>query len=113
MKTNWKFAVLLALIAGLGTWVALDHRARAAAENLLRRLTSSASHAEEPRPSKEWTSKPSSKTTWDHLITLTPEQYKGIGLQTVSVQKQTLPTLLRLSGITDYDPATLTIVRTQ
>ena len=36
---------------------------------------------------------------------------KGIGVQTVEVKKQTLPTLLRLSGTTDYDPATLTIVR--
>jgi cobalt-zinc-cadmium efflux system membrane fusion protein len=113
MKANLKFAVLLAIVAGLGTWLTLDARARGRAENLLRRLTGSASHAEEPRPSKEWTSKLSSGPAWDHLITLTPEQYKGIGVQMVAVQKQVLPTLLRLTGITDYDPATLTIVRTQ
>lgn len=36
-----------------------------------------------------------------------------IGLRTVPVKQQTEPTILKLFGSTDYDPATVTVVRTQ
>jgi cobalt-zinc-cadmium efflux system membrane fusion protein len=113
MRPNWKVLFVLAVIAGIGTWLTLDHRSRDRAEALLRHLSSSAVRADESRPSKDWVSKPISGTPWDHTITLTPDQIAGIGLQTITVEEQRTPTLLRLSGKTDYDPATLTIVRAQ
>ena len=47
------------------------------------------------------------------MIILAPDQVKGIGVRTVAVKEQTFPTLLRLNGTTDYDPAKLTVVRPQ
>jgi len=112
MRIGWNILFLLAVIVGLGTWLTLDHHARGRAENLFRQLSDSA-HAGEPHPSKTWTPDSSPRAPWDHKIALSPEQLKGIGVQTVAVKEQTLPTLLRLNGTTDYDPAKLTIVRTQ
>jgi cobalt-zinc-cadmium efflux system membrane fusion protein len=113
MRINWKLTFLLAVITGLGTWLTLDHRARGRVENLWRQVSSSAAHAEETRSSKTWFPESSSKVPWDHKLELSPDQLQGIGVRTVAVEKQTLPTLLRLSGTTDYDPATLTVVRAQ
>ena len=113
MKISWKLTFLLAVMAGIGAWLTLDHGARGRVENLWRKVSNSAAHAEETRSSKVWFPEPSSKVPWDHTIVLAADQSKGIGLRTVAVEQQTLPTLLRLSGITDYDPATLTVVRSQ
>ena len=113
MKISWKLTFLLAVIAGIGTWLTLDHRARGSVESIWHKLSSTVAHADETRSSKVWFPDPSSKPPWDHTITLAADQAKGIGLRTVAVEQQTLPTLLRLSGITDYDPATLTVVRSQ
>jgi len=113
MRINWKLTFLLAVIAGLGTWLTLDHRAWVRAENLWRQVSSSAVHAEETRSSKIWFPELSSPVPWDHKLALSPDQLQGLGVRTVAVEKQTLPTLLRLSGTTDYDPATLTVVRAQ
>ena len=73
----------------------------------------SVAHAGEIQPSKTWTPDSSPKAPWDHRVVLSADQVKGIGLRTALVQEQTLPTLLRLSGVTDYDPAKLTVVRPQ
>ena len=113
MKISWKLTFLLAVMAGIGAWLTLDHGARGRVENLWRKVSNSAAHAEETRSSKVWFPESSSKVPWDHTIVLAADQSKGIGLRTVAVEQQTLPTLLRLSGITDYDPATLTVVRSQ
>jgi len=113
MKISWKLTFLLAVIAGIGTWLTLDHRARGRVEDLWHKISSSAAHAEETRSGKVWFPESSSRVPWDHTIVLAADQTKGIGLRTVAVEQQTLPTLLRLSGSTDYDPATLTVVRAQ
>ena len=113
MKISWKLTFLLAVMAGIGAWLTLDHGARGRVEDLWRKVSNSAAHAEETRSSKVWFPESSSKVPWDHTIVLAADQSKGIGLRTVAVEQQTLPTLLRLSGITDYDPATLTVVRSQ
>ena len=113
MKISWKLTFSLAAMAGIGTWLTLDHRARVRVEDLWRKVSSSAAHADESRSSKVWFPESASKVPWDHTIVLGAGQSKGIGLRTVAVEQQTLPTLLRLSGITDYDPATLTVVRSQ
>ncbi|MGZ3354199.1 MAG: efflux RND transporter periplasmic adaptor subunit [Isosphaeraceae bacterium] len=113
MKISWKLTFLLAVMAGIGAWLTLDHGARGRVENLWRKVSNSSAHAEDTRSSKVWFPESSSKVPWDHTIVLAADQSKGIGLRTVAVEQQTLPTLLRLSGITDYDPATLTVVRSQ
>ena len=113
MKISWKLTFSLAVIAGTGAWLTLDHWARGRVEDLWHKISSSAAHAEETRSSKVWFPESSSRVPWDHTIVLAADQTKGIGLRTVAVEQQTLPTLLRLSGITDYDPATLTVVRSQ
>ncbi|MGZ3333776.1 MAG: efflux RND transporter periplasmic adaptor subunit [Isosphaeraceae bacterium] len=113
MKISWKLTFLLAVMAGIGAWLTLDHGARGRVENLWRKVSNSSAHAEDTRSSKVWFPESSSKVPWDHTIVLAAGQSKGIGLRTVAVEQQTLPTLLRLSGITDYDPATLTVVRSQ
>ena len=109
----WKLTFLLAVLAGIGTWLTLDHGARGRVENLWRHVSNSAAHGEETRTSKVWFPESSSKVPWDHMIVLKADQSKGIGLRIAAVEQQSLPTLLRLSGITDYDPATLTVVRSQ
>ena len=112
MKISWKLAFLLAVIAGVGTWLAVDHRTWGRVENVWKQISGSAS-AEESRPSKAWVPESAKRTPWDHLVSLTPDQFEGIGVRTVAVKEQTLPTLLRLNGTTDYDPAKLTVVRAQ
>ena len=112
MKIAWKLTFLLAVIAGIGTWLTLDHRARGRVENLWHKISSCA-HAEETRSSKVWFPESSQGFPGITRSSLAADQSKGIGLRTVAVEQQTLPTLLRLSGITDYDPATLTVVRSQ
>lgn len=113
MKISWKLVLLLAVLAAIGTWLTLDDRARARVESLWRRLPTSVAHAGEVHSSKTWTPDLSPKPPWDHRIVLSPDQVQGIGLKTALVEKQTLPTVLRLTGTTDYDPAKLTTVRTQ
>ncbi len=112
MKNGWKLAFLLAVSAGVGTWMALDHRTWGRVEKVYRELSGSA-HADESRPSKAWVSESANRTSWDHLVSLNPEQLEGIGVRTAAVKEQTIPTLLRLNGTTDYDPAKLTVVRAQ
>jgi cobalt-zinc-cadmium efflux system membrane fusion protein len=109
---RWKFLLSLVVIAGFAAWMMLNPSARDRAEVLWRRFTSSQAVAGQAQTSKVWNPQPSSGEQWDRLIVLDAERIQGIGLQTVAVEKQTEPTLLRLSGVTDYDPATLSIVRT-
>ncbi len=113
MRISWKLTLFLAALAGVGTWLTLDRRPRGRVQELWHNFSTSALHAEETRSSKVWFPEPSANIPWDHKVDLTADQAKGIGLRVVAVEEQTLPTLLRLSGITDYDPATLTVVRAQ
>ena len=53
------------------------------------------------------------KRPWNRILTLTSDEIRAIGLKTEAVKVQTKPTVLRLFGATDYDPAKVTVVRTQ
>ena len=57
MKIRWKIILLLAVIAGLGTWLSLDHRSRGRAEDLWRQISTSVAHADESSSAKAWTPK--------------------------------------------------------
>jgi len=113
MKISWILTLFVALCAGVGSWLALDQSSWARVADLWRQISGAGPRSAESRPSKAWVSQSATRPQWDHLITLTPAQVKAIGVSTVSVEKQTHPTLLRLFGSTDYDPVTLTIARAQ
>ena len=102
-------------MAGISAWLAVDHRTWGRVVGVWNRLTSSVLLAEETRPSKEWlrSSKAESSNTPLNLLTLTSAQMEAIGLKTAPVKPQTEPIILRLTGVTDYDPDTLTLVRSQ
>jgi len=115
MRIGWKTLVTLAVLAGIAAWLTVDHRRRGLVVEVWNRLFNSALHAGETRPSKDWTKSSSANSVEPPLgtITLKHDQIEAIGLKTVPVKAQTEPVILRLPGVTDYDPATLTIVRSQ
>jgi cobalt-zinc-cadmium efflux system membrane fusion protein len=98
------------LIAAGATGLSLNGWTRAHVVSVIKQLSHGADHGESP-PKKAWSLK--AQVPWDQTLTLTDAEIKAIGLRTVAVKPQTEPTPLRLSGRTDYDPATVTIVRTQ
>ena len=72
-------------------------------------------HDAEGRPTdKSWVpSSPTGAEPRGTACSRDAEQVAAIGLKTVVVKPQTEPTVLRLFGTTDYDPAKVTVVRTQ
>ena len=117
MKMNWKLPLAARRdCRGLGPGWLSTPGPEAQVVGVLKQLSqSTAVHAEEPHPDKIWVESSAARTKapWDRTLTLTADQIKAIGLRTVAVKQQTEPTVLRLSGTTDYDPATVTVVRTQ
>jgi membrane fusion protein, heavy metal efflux system len=115
MNLNWKLVLAVVVIAAGATGLALNNWTRAQVVGVLKQISQATSHGDESRPDKSWLEKSSAKTNapWDRTLTLEPDQIKALGLMTVEVKKQTEPWPLRLTGMTDYDPAKVTIVRTQ
>lgn len=115
MTLAWKVLVGLAVLLAVATPVALNLGGGARVRAVLERLAIAPSHAQTPAPDKSWISDRSraGRSTWDRALSLSQEQADAIGLTVVPVKSQTEPTILRLFGVTDYDPATVTVVRTQ
>ena len=115
MRFAWKVLVGLAVVLAIATPVALNMGGVARVRAVLERLVLESSHPDAPPPDKSWITDRSrpGRSTWDRTVTLTQEQVDAIGLTVVAVKNQTEPTILRLFGVTDYDPATVTVVRTQ
>jgi cobalt-zinc-cadmium efflux system membrane fusion protein len=113
MKINWKLVVAVVLIAAGATGVTLNKKARSQVVHLWQQLSQASAHAEEPAADRSWTQASKSKEPWDHTVSLVPAEIEAIGLETAAVRSQTEPTILSLFGTTDYDPATVTIVRLQ
>jgi cobalt-zinc-cadmium efflux system membrane fusion protein len=111
MKTRWLIVVAAVALVASGSLLAFDSRARGRAEDVWKRLTTSHAHenghrrAETPWP-------PPASAPWDGLVSVSIAEQQVICLRTERVVQQTKPTVLRLAGVTDYDPATLTVVRT-
>ena len=82
---------------------------------VLKQLSQVGSAGEASSSDKSWIGESAarSKVPWDRILTLDASQSETIGLKTVPVKQQTEPTILKLFGTTDYDPATVTVVRTQ
>ena len=96
------------------TGLALNSWTRGQVVEVLKQLSQAAAHAEESRPDKSWIARPArSKGPWDRTLTLERRADRGHRPQDGRRQAQTEPTILKLFGTTDYDPATVTVVRTQ
>jgi cobalt-zinc-cadmium efflux system membrane fusion protein len=113
MKFNWKLALAVLLIAAGATGATLNKKTRAQVISVWKQISQATAHAEEAASDKAWVEAAATKGPWDHMLDLTPDQVKALGLETVRVEKQAEDTRLPLYGTTDYDPATLTRVRVQ
>lgn len=115
MKFNWKLSFAIVLIAGGAIGVALNPWTRGHVVEVWRQLSHTGSHGDERGPDKSWLEPLSdpSKGPWNRILSLSDKEVRAIGLKTAVVKKQTEPTVLRLFGNTDYDPAYVTVVRTQ
>ncbi|SIN74696.1 membrane fusion protein, cobalt-zinc-cadmium efflux system [Singulisphaera sp. GP187] len=109
MKMKWTLVLAIAATAGFAAWMYFDRTARGRALAAWHHLASNTAHAEETRPP----SRTSSVGVWDGILTVTSSRQEALGLRVQPAKEQAGPVELRLSGTTDYDPATLTIVRTQ
>ncbi|MDR3620428.1 MAG: efflux RND transporter periplasmic adaptor subunit [Paludisphaera borealis] len=112
MRIGWKILVATLAVAGVAGWLAVDRPSRARALSAWHQLSGSSLHAGEA-PSKAWIDSPGeTKPSLPRgVVELTDEQVEAIGLKTTTVKNQTEPVILRLTGVTDYDPATLTLIR--
>jgi cobalt-zinc-cadmium efflux system membrane fusion protein len=116
MKIGWKVPATVALIAAAGVYLTLRGWGRTQVSDAWRRFSPSVLNAVEAPSVKPWLAEVRAEATapWDgSTVELTPAQAKAIGLVTVPVAQQVEPIILPLVGATDYDPATLTIVRPQ
>jgi cobalt-zinc-cadmium efflux system membrane fusion protein len=109
----WKLTLAIAVVAGLGGAVYLSGVSKAQVKGVWKSLSTGASlkgegHrvSEEPPPHKVEPLPP-----WDGLVTLDKERELAIGLHMATVEAQTEPIKLELTGRTAYDPDTLTKVR--
>jgi cobalt-zinc-cadmium efflux system membrane fusion protein len=109
-KSSWKWAIALVVVTAVGSLFAFNKKARSSAEEALRQLATASTGGEEKLVKKDRVQS-APTASWDGILTLTEKQQKTIGLRTVRALSQTEPTVLRLTGTTDYDPTTLTIVR--
>lgn len=107
----WKLTLAIVLIAGIGGAFYLSGVTRAQVKEAVLFIEKSALvHEPHPLPAvipvhlKE-------ETPWDGLVTLTPDEQKAIGIQLATVEAQTKPLRLDLTGKTAYDPDTLTKIR--
>jgi cobalt-zinc-cadmium efflux system membrane fusion protein len=122
---HWKLVIVLLVIAGAAVFVTFNPEARTQAAGIWQQVAATAKKA---GPAWErWTagsdnakdrSAKTAEPPWAPVLRdgylIVPEfQQKAVRLKTAAVKKQSDPTLLTVPGTTDYDPATLTIVRTQ
>jgi membrane fusion protein, heavy metal efflux system len=112
MKSNWKLLVVLVFLATAATGLAVSSRTRGQVMEALKQLSQGGTHGEYKPADRSWLST-QSKTPWDRVLSLNEDQIRAVGLKTVPVKEQTAPTSLKLFGNTEYDPATVTVVRTQ
>ncbi len=116
MKFNWKHSLVTLLVAGGAIGVSLNRWTRAHVVEVWKQLShAGAAHGDEKHRDKSWRLSPeqTSQDPWNRILVLNDNEVRSIGLKTAPVKRQTEPTLLKLFGTTDYDPAYVTVVRTQ
>jgi membrane fusion protein, heavy metal efflux system len=113
MKIGWKIPVVALTVAGVAGWLAVDQRSRGRVLSAWNQLSGASAHADQPPSRKDWVESlsESQPSLPRGVIELTDSQVQAIGLKTTTVKTQTEPVILRLTGVTDYDPATLTLIR--
>jgi cobalt-zinc-cadmium efflux system membrane fusion protein len=122
---RWKLVIVIVVIAGAGVFATFKPEARTQAAGVWQQVAATARKAgpawerwtasrNEANERSAETSEPSSAPAVRDGYLVVPEfQQKAIRLMTTAVKKQSDATLLTVPGTTDYDPATLTVVRTQ
>ena len=115
MKTHWKMLAAVLLIAAAATVLAFNSWTRAQVVGVLKQLSQGRHQTEPSSSDKAWIEELAAKSSvpWDRVLTLESSQIQAIGLKMVPVIQQTEPTILKLFGTSDYDPAKVTVVRTQ
>jgi membrane fusion protein, heavy metal efflux system len=115
MKTHWKMLAAILFIAAAATVLTMNTWTRAQVVGVLKQLSQARHQTEQHSADKTWIDElaAKSKVPWDRVLTLESSQMQGIGLKTVPVIQQTEPTILKLFGTSDYDPAKVTVVRSQ
>jgi membrane fusion protein, heavy metal efflux system len=108
----WKLTLTIALVVGLGGAIYFSGVSRAQFKDKLKSL----SHT--PTPASEVHSPPAGSADksvdtpeWDGLVALDRKMQRAFGLHLATVEAQTEPMKLELSGRTAYDPDTLFKVR--
>ncbi len=119
-RSGWARLIMLVVVAGVvGFYVFTRGVKRSEAEavhaiDLAKGYLQAASRAITSTTSPEKsTATPEVKprTPWKGFVEIDEDEAKAIGLQVVTVQAQTEPIKLELTGTTDYDPNTLTQIR--
>jgi cobalt-zinc-cadmium efflux system membrane fusion protein len=115
MKFSWKLSAAVVLITSGAIGVVVNPWTRGHVVEVWKQLSHAGSHSEETLPDKSWQISPGqeSKGPRDRTVSLNAAEIRAIGLKTEIVKQQTEPTVLPLFGNTDYDPAYVTVVRTQ
>jgi membrane fusion protein, heavy metal efflux system len=108
----WKLTLTAALVVGLGGAVYFSGVSRAQFKDALKSLGNIPPPASEAhRPAADTTADSVHTPEWDGLVTLDRKMQRAFGLHLETVQAQTEPLRLELSGRTAYDPDTLFKVR--
>ncbi len=112
MKIAWKLPAFALTAAAVVGWLAVDQENRTRALSVWRQISGAGMHGE-PLPRKDWLASPdrTASPLPPGVVEVTESPAAAIGLKTTTVKIQTEPVILRLTGVTDYDPATLTVVR--
>ncbi len=116
MTLAWKFGIGFVVLLAVAAPVALNpHGASERVANALHWVGLGNQEGESPKPDKTWLEERTREAsrTWDQSIRLSDKQMQAIGVSLVAVKAQEAPTTLRLFGVTDYDPAKVTVVRSQ
>jgi membrane fusion protein, heavy metal efflux system len=111
MKKLLKISLFVLTVAGIGVFLVFNPSAVGRALAAYQQLVAPSEEMTKGKPDALRPIKPQGK--WDGVLELSDRQQQTIGLRTVIAREQTEATVLKLPGMTAYDPATLTIVRTQ
>ena len=111
----WKLTIATVVIAGIGAVLYLsgvDKTKLNEAARYLEQMAKGTTPESAPHsPGATLVLKP--KGPWDGLVAVNTAEKQAIGLQIVTVEAQTRPIKLELTGRTAYDPNTLTKIRSR
>lgn len=109
----WKLTAAAVIVVGVGGAVYLSGVTRAQVVHLLKGVQplSESPHTASAGAGTQGLSFHKSHGEWNGVVAIDREQAEAIGLRTTTVEPQTKPMKLELTGRTAYDPDTLTKIR--